>query len=396
MRKLLLLCICVVYMSASEYRYKEIEKDSVVYDNSTTGLIACTSKSKPCKKTLVSKVLKNGDRVVSTVEYYGACMGKGCPVEREFKIYDSSEKLKISKEFGNKRVLGIEEIDGGYRLYLDDDRLNRYIDYTVHYYQIDIDKDMKQIKVKIDNSRDKFFNSFIYGTYEEFVKNFIKIDYKKELYLHHNLIYYIVQCFDVKKIKFLEKHSYLIDKEELNRALDSSMQSKESRYYIEVLNYLETKGLNILTGRFLSHLIETNQRSIVEYMVEKRGMKINSYALIHSVVEKNRDMFDYLIGIGAGIDLNCSAEILQKEINQKARSVSSMILRPKYEMDYYLKDIDLFNASLYIKKIDGKYEVFVRDNNNKKEHKYSFSKNTSKIIREGVYRSSVLYRMIKK
>jgi hypothetical protein len=121
-------------------------------------------------------------------------------------------------------------------------------------------------------------------------------------------------------------------------------------------------------------------------MVEKRGMKINSYALIRSVVEKNREMFDYLIGVGAGIDLNCSAEILQKDINQKARSVSSMILRPKYEMDYYLKDIDLFNASLYIKKIDGKYEVFVRDNNNEKEHKYSFSKNTSKIIKESVYR----------
>ncbi len=303
-----------------------------------------------------------------------------CPVERKFEIYDKFGKLKISKKFGDKRVIAMEEIDGGYRLYLDDDKLNRYLDYKRYYYQIDVDKNMRQIN--IDYKRDRFFKSFIDDSYEEFVKKFTPIDYKKELYNHHNLLYYIVQSDDVRKIKFLEKHSYKIDKKSLESALKSCMQSKKSKYNIEVLNYLERKGLNILTGEFLLHIIDSNQNKILKYMVEKRGVEIGKSALIHAIVNKNREAFDYLLSKMKNIDLNCSATVLQKDMNKKARMVSSMILKAEYKMDYYLRSVNLFNAHLNIKKVDGKYEVFIVENKSKKEYKYNFSKDINKIIKK--------------
>ncbi len=388
MKKVLLFFLFIIYINANEYIYKEIDKSSVIRDTSVVGLdIYPMTKVGPYKRTIFSKKLKNGDKAVSFTKQYLACMKASCPVERKFEIYNKFGKLKISKDFGDKRVLAIRDIDGGYRLYLDDDKLNRYIDYDVHYYEIDVDKDMKQIN--IDYSVDKFFISFIDDSYKEFIKNFKPIDYKKELFLHHNLIYYILQSNDIRKIKFLEKHFYKIDKDKLNSALESSIKSKESKYNIEVLNYLETKGLNILTESFVLHLIESNQNNILEYLINKRGVKISDYILIRSIVEKNRDMFDYLIRKGANMDLNCSATVLQKEINRKKRMVASLIILPKYEIDYYLRDIDLYNASLYIKKVKNRYEVFIIDNKSKKEHKYNFSKNVRKIIKKGSFRSTV-------
>ena len=388
MKKIILLCISIFYINANEYIYKEISKNDVIKDENiednsskSINLIPIRRKGQLYKETLIDKTLKNGDRVVSTSSYVTACMLATCPVDRRFEIYDKSEKLKISKKFGDKRVIAIEEIDGGgYRLYLDDDKLNRYLDYNTYYYQIDVDKNMTQIN--IDFKRDRFFKSFIDDSYEEFVKKFTPINYKKALYNHHNLLYYIVQSDDIRKIKFLEKHSYKIDKKSLESTLKSCMQSKKSKYNIDVLNYLETKGLSILTEEFLLHLIDGNQNEILRYMVEKRGVEIKNSALIHTIVNKNREAFDYLLSKMQNIDLNCSATVLQKDINKKLRSVSSMILSPEYEMDYYLKNVDLFDAHLNIKKVDGKYEVFVVENKSKKEHKYNFSKDINKIIKK--------------
>ncbi len=380
MKKIILLCISIFYINANEYIYKEISKNDIVKDENISLISMPPRKGQLYKETLVDKTLKNGDRVISKSSYVTACMLATCPVERKFEIYDKSGKLKISKKFGDKRVIAMEEIDGGYRLYLDDDKLNRYLDYKRYYYQIDVDKNMRQIN--IDYKRDRFFKSFIDDSYEEFVKKFTPIDYKKELYNHHNLLYYIVQSDDVRKIKFLEKHSYKIDKKSLESALKSCMQSKKSKYNIEVLNYLERKGLNILTGEFLLHIIDSNQNKILKYMVEKRGVEIGKSALIHAIVNKNREAFDYLLSKMKNIDLNCSATVLQKDMNKKARMVSSMILKAEYKMDYYLRSVNLFNAHLNIKKVDGKYEVFIVENKSKKEYKYNFSKDINKIIKK--------------
>lgn len=393
MKKILIFFICTFYMNATEYRYKEIDKSSIVKNNSSISGIRSGgskisirgrgSKSEPYKNTLISKVLKNGEKVVSTTEQYLACMS-GCLVKRTFEVYDKSGALKFSKKFGDKRVVAIKEIAGGYRLYLDDNKLNRYIEYKTYYYQIDVDENMEQIN--IDTTTEPFFRSFIESNYEDFVKGFTPIDYDNKLYNHHNLMYYVVQSDDVKKVKFLEKQAYKMDKNALNSAFNRCIQSKESKYRIEVLNYLETKGLNILTETFFSHLVESNQIEIAKYMIEKREMKIGSAMLIGSIVDKNREIFDYLIDKGANRELNCSATVLQKDMNKKQRRVSSMIVKPEFEMDYYLKNIDLFDAHLSIKKVDKKYEVFVVENKSKKEHRYSFSKRVTKVRKKETFR----------
>ncbi len=137
MKKVLIFFICTFYMNATEYRYKEIDKSSILKNNSPISKIRSEgnkissrgrgSKSELYKNTLVSKVLKNGEKAVSTTEQYLACMS-GCSVKRTFEIYDKYGALKFSKKFRDKRVVGIEEIEGGYRLYLDDNKLNYYIE----------------------------------------------------------------------------------------------------------------------------------------------------------------------------------------------------------------------------------------------------------------------------